>query len=70
MDYFDENGAMTSDEHSENTLNVEMINVDVDDADIRLRLAYKLLLNAATLNDVTDESQNTSRSAGKKTRGQ
>lgn len=61
---------MPSDEHSENTLDVEMINVDVDDADIRLRLAYKLLLNAATLNDVTDESQNTSRSAGKKTRGQ
>ena len=61
---------MPGDKHSENTLDVEIVSVVVDDADLRLRLAYKLLLDAATLIHVTDESQNTSRSAGKKTRGQ
>lgn len=61
---------MPSEKHSENTLDVEMVSVDVDDADLRLRLAYKLLLDAATLDQLTDESQNTSRSAGKKTKGQ
>ncbi len=63
---------MPSEKHSENTLDVEMVSVDVDvdDADLRLRLAYKLLLDAATLDQLTDESQNTSSSAGKKTEGQ
>jgi len=58
--------CMPTQKHSKTPLVVEMINVEVDDADTRLRLAYKMLLKAAGHNTVSDQCKPTDRPKEKK----
>lgn len=55
---------------SENRLEVELVSVDVNDADARLRLAYKLLLRRAVLVDLSDEGENADRAGDKEVIGE
>ena len=50
---------MPTQKHSENPLVVEMISIETDDADTRLRLVYKMLLKTAGHNTVSDRCKPT-----------
>lgn len=55
---------MPVDKGSENTLDVETVSIDVDDAEERIRLAFKLLLKAAARNTITVKGKRPDRHGG------
>jgi len=57
---------MPTQKHSGKPLVVEMISIETDDADTRLRLVYKMLFKAAGHNTVSDRCKPTDQPNEKK----